>query len=277
MRYLSSILATLIMLSCANTQDENAKPVIPPAQATAESTEAPPVPAKVAPVGILESAVKIHIPMPGGPGSATGTILSSTTEGHYILTNKHVVFHETSFPNGVFINYEVSVVMPDGKLEPAKVVNYSERDDKDFHLTTSHALDASLLFVAYNGTLYSHVNLADKSIVDGQHIWIVPVSPDDSAHIVEGKVINGHGEPYAGECVDAEIKFGNSGSGIYDDDGDLIGLVWGKRDSVPLHDYAATLPFLSIDIKDIGIFNRIGRVQEWLTSIGHGDLITYRQ
>lgn len=195
------------------------------------------------------------IAIPGETLNGTGIILhSGAPEGTFILTNEHVVLVRPGW-SGVEAPASVyTIVMPDGTEEHAGyVISFRGR-----FIVEKRVIDIALLWIPYRGKTYDTFNGTDDDHVEiDQSVTICTYFPQGRPAFLNGRIVdmslNDDKKEYYREVIrtSTPIKHGNSGSGIYDTDGKLRGIVWGMDGDNTI--------CLFVDIADI---------KDFLTKIG---------
>lgn len=149
-------------------------------------------------------------------GSGTGVVLSISERGSFILTAGHVVVlgnieTETGKEKvGTAITDEIFVLTSDGK----KIRVY-------FLTGGVKPVDYAILWTFEDlGTLSSEEVVRD--CVPDELLSVEYFSPQDSPGIYHGSCL---AEGLMDITPPAKVEFGNSGSGIYDSEGKLLGII----------------------------------------------------
>lgn len=162
---------------------------------------------------VMDSCVSISVTTADGRGTGSGVILSS--DG-YICTNYHVIENAKT----------VTVYFFNGKSEQAEIVGYSEPDD------------LALLKVAGRG--YQAAKIGQSSLCEfGERVYAIgtPAGLDYAWTVTQGIVSypNREMKIYASDGslqkkmrviqTDTQVNPGNSGGGLFNTDGEVIGIV----------------------------------------------------
>jgi S1-C subfamily serine protease len=169
----------------------------------------PPMPTEALYAAIRGSVVKINVLVDGAIiGHGSGSVLGMDAGGQlYVLTNRHVVYHEVADPRG--LGYEVQ--LESGIQLPAVLDFYSR----------SHDL-ALVMVPGLSGWGAPAPLRLCRDLQVGQSVWAVG-SPIGLDHSITSGVISA----LRGTMVqtDATVHSGSSGGPLFDDRGRVCGVV----------------------------------------------------
>ncbi len=148
----------------------------------------------------------------------SGVIIDKIDNQYWILTNQHVtgireMYNSDSKPE--ISEYEVTVIMPDGKKCPAEKI-YINEDLKDY----------AILIVEVPGSAYPVLQLSDTLPPQGAKVYAMG-HPKGLLYTFTSGVLSAiRDDPSNGEMIqiDAPINHGNSGGPLMDGKGRLIGV-----------------------------------------------------
>ena len=166
---------------------------------------------------IINNILNSSVVVMGLQGMGSGTVIKKTNDSMYILTCEHVVDDviklkkKTGLDLGARVGYlKETNNMPIGNTTyGAEIIKYNKR------------IDLALLKVYFNDDMLYEAPIADEFPVKGDSIYVVGnplgVVRTISKGIVSNLVDNGI-------IVDATLTFGNSGGGLFNKLGELIGV-----------------------------------------------------
>lgn len=189
-----------------------ASPVdVAPMTKESPKAEAPPVVAEPAAGYVGPAAGTVTVTVPKGFGVAdrgTGAVVWSEAGKSYVVTNKHVVWEKRS-PTALTVTVNAT-----GKTYPARFVDWSHEGD-----VALVELDAELPAVKLGNTAAPGTRITHHGNRTGPQSGSVTSYRDQTGLIFRwsGPVLNS----------DIVVASGDSGAGMFNDKGELVGVVWG--------------------------------------------------
>jgi hypothetical protein len=166
--------------------------------------------------------------------SGSGVVVKTTEHGSFILTSGHVVIVGHVGVGGF--------ILPAGKaiLDNIKIINSSGQEFDAFVITGDvQDVDFVLLWVPEEINCLASIESFDTPD-RGECLCIEAFCPEESPYTYGGR----QGSNYNFFTDESDVKFGNSGSGVYDEDHRLIGILATRNEAGDVGGYVPMIEIL---------------------------------
>lgn len=158
-------------------------------------------------------------------GNCAGTVVHSSDKGTYVLTAYHCIDDKNAKPEPYgFVEFDGVGEKERYRVEPVK---YNRLNDLALMKITDKM----------EGKIYARIS--PKNPVDGQEIWVIGYGARQRDILSKGivAIADTYSIHTYSHCMllDASIFYGNSGGGVFNNRGELLGVVVQIGPSYPIH------------------------------------------